>query len=132
MGKSAVTGLSAWRAQAEGQLFTLPSGNVAKLRRVHVLDLVQQGKVPDTLTGLVAQMIDTKNVTVQVTLEDLDDYVDVVNLVCIAAFAEPRLAAEPSDDALGVSELTFVDRAAVFEWCHVETRRLEPFRQVEG
>jgi hypothetical protein len=132
MVKSTVTPLSAWRDQAEGQLHKLPSGNVARLKRVHVLDLVKQGKIPDTLTGLVAQMIDTTGGKIEVTLKDLGDYVDVVNLVAIAAFVEPRLAAEPGDDALGVEELPFVDRAAVFEWCHVTTRRLEPFRQVEG
>jgi hypothetical protein len=127
-----ITALSAWREQAEGQVFSLPGGNVVRLRRVHVLDLVKQGKIPDTLTGLVGQMIDTRQVTLQVTVEDLADYVDVVNLVAIAAFVEPQLAAEPGADVLGVEEVAFVDRAAVFEWCHVETRRLEPFRARPG
>ncbi len=132
MPETQATNLSDWRRQSEGELFTLPSGNTARLRRVHVLDLVKLGRVPDALTGLVAQMIDTKNPSIQVTLKDLERYVEVINLVCIAAFAEPKVAAQPSEDALGVEELTFLDRSAVFEWCHVETRRLEPFRAKPG
>lgn len=117
----------AWReAREQGEEVTLPSGNVARLRRVHLLDLVEQGKVPDTLSGMVADIVGTG--TKQVKMEDLAGYIEVVNVVAIAAFVDPPVAAEPSAQALGVQEIDFLDRAEVFRYCNEPARRLRPFR----
>jgi hypothetical protein len=126
-----VTSLKAWRDdRTEGELLQLPSGNVGRFHRVHVLELVEQGKVPDTLTGLVAQMIGD-NPKLRITMDDLQRYADVVNMVVIAAAVEPRVTPEPGEDSLGVREIDFSDRAAIFEWCHIPTRKLQPFRPEE-
>ena len=118
----------AWRqAHERGEEVALPSGQVARVRRVHLLELVEQGKVPDTLSGLVADVIGEGTKTP--TLEELGQYIEVVNLVCISAFVDPPVAAEPSDEALGVEEIAFLDRAEVFRWCNEPARRLRPFRE---
>jgi hypothetical protein len=127
-----VTSISAWRKRREeGELYTLPSGNVALLQRVHIMALVEQGQVPDTLTNLVAQMV-SENPRMQISMKDLKHYAEVVNLVVCAAFVAPVVRAEPGEGSLGVQELDFSDRVAVFEWCHLPTRKLEPFRPEQG
>lgn len=122
-----ITDVKVWRESAQGELFTLPSGNVARLRRIHIMQLVEQGQVPDTLTALVAQMI-SSDPRLRLSMADLKRYAEVVNVVVKAAFVEPRLADEPGEDCLGVQEVNFSDRAAVFEWCHLPTAKMTPFR----
>jgi len=116
-----------WRAAREqGETVTLPSGQVATLRRVHLLDLIEAGKIPDELTSVVLQLIDDK--IHKPSREDLSSYIEVVNLVCMAAFMDPPLAAEGSAVALGVEEVPFQDRAEVFRFCNEGARKLRPFR----
>ena len=106
---------------------TLPSGQVATLRRVHLLDLVESGRIPDELSGVVLEVIDEG--VKKPSLEDLSAYIEVVNLVCMAAFVDPPVAEKGSDEALGVEEVPFLDRAEVFRWCNEGARKLRPFRK---
>lgn len=117
-----------WRAAREaGETVTLPSGQVATLRRVHLLDLIEAGKIPDELTTVVLQLIDDK--IHKPSKEDLGAYIEVVNLVAIEAFMNPPVAKEASEGALGVDEVPFQDRAEVFRWSNEGARKLRPFRK---
>lgn len=119
-----------WRAAREqGETVTLPSGQVATLRRVHLLDLVESGRIPDELSGVVLEVIDEG--VKKPSQEDLRAYIEVVNLMCMAAFVDPPLAKEGNDEALGVEEVPFLDRADVFRWCNEGARKLRPFRKEE-
>lgn len=120
-----------WRAAREqGETVELPSGQVATLRRVHLLDLVESGRIPDELSGVVLQVIDEG--VKKPTIEDLSAYIEVVNLVAIASFVDPPVAAEASEEALGVDEVPFLDRAEVFRYCNEGARKLRPFRKEEA
>lgn len=120
-----------WRAAREqGETVELPSGQVATLRRVHLLDLVESGRIPDELSGVVLQVIDEG--VKKPTIEDLSAYIEVVNLVAIASFVDPPVAAEASEEALGVDEVPFLDRADVFRWANEGARKLRPFRKEEA
>jgi hypothetical protein len=116
----------AWRS-AIVQEYELPSGNVAKLKRISLVDLVEKGEIPQTLTGLVTEMAQKQELR-QLSLEELHDFADVVNLVVKACFVEPPVADEPTEETLGVYEISFVDRAEVFRWANEAAQRLRPFR----
>ena len=118
-----------WRAAREQvEPKTLPSGQVAMLRRVHLLDLVEAGKIPDALSGLVLEVIDEG--IKEPDLQDLTGYIEVVNLMAVAAFVDPPLVqGKGTDEALGVEEVSFQDRAAVFAWANEEAQKLRPFRK---
>jgi hypothetical protein len=116
----------AWRSNLVGE-YELPSGNVAKLKRVSLVDLVEQGGIPQTLTGLVTEMAQKQQLR-QLSLEELHDFADVVNLVVKACFVEPPVSDEPTEESLGVHEISFVDRAEVFRWANEAAQRLRPFR----
>jgi len=122
------TDVKAWRA---GQVvaYELPSGNVARLKRVAVMDLVEQGDIPDTLSGMVADLVDeTLGKRKTLSVEDLRRFAEVVNLVAKACFVEPPLGDEATEEQLAVAEVAFVDRAEVFRWANQPTRQLRPFR----
>jgi hypothetical protein len=120
------TDVSTWRA-AMVQEYELPSGNVARLKRISLVDLVEQGDIPQTLTGLVAEVAQKQELR-QLSLEELKDFADVVNLVVKACFVEPPVSDEPTEESLGVHEISFVDRAEVFRWANEPARRLRLFR----
>jgi hypothetical protein len=124
--EEALSRVDAWRMNVVGE-YELPSGNVAMLKRVSLVDLVEQGGIPQTLTGLVAEVAQKQELR-QLSLEELHDFADVVNLVVKACFVDPAVADEPTEDALGVREISFVDRAEVFRWANVAARQLRPFR----
>jgi hypothetical protein len=118
--------VATWRANVVGE-YELPSGNVAMLKRVSLVDLVEQGGIPQTLTGLVVEMAQKQQLR-QLSLEELHDFADVVNLVVKACFIDPVVADEPTEHSLGVREISFVDRAEVFRWANEAAQRLRPFR----
>ena len=121
------TDVGAWRAQREeGETVVLPSGNVARLRRVHILDLAERGEIPTPLVGIVVEMIGKGEI--EITPENLSEYVEVINLVVQASFAEPEVGKERGPDRLGIEEIEMPDRLAVFQWCHPVRVRLRKFR----
>ena len=121
-----VTGIGVWRERrGAGELVELPSGNVARLRRVHVLDLAEQGQIPDPLVGMAAELVSGSKKAL--TAADLTRYVDVVNLVCRAAFVEPTVGDKGTNSQLAVGELEMGDRLAVYNWSH-SGGRLRKFR----
>lgn len=114
-----MTGIAEWRKRRdEGQEVRLPSGNVARLRRVHILDLAEQGAIPAPLAGLVSQMTRARKTTID--MEEMGEYLGLVNLVVKASFTEPPVGDEATETQLGVDEISTVDRLAVFAWNHPE------------
>jgi len=122
---SETTSVETW-GRSRTQLMTLPSGNVARLRKVHVLDLAEQGQIPAPLAGMVAALTSAGRVTLRP--EQFKDYVALINQVVKAAFVEPAVADEADEAHLAVGDVEMNDRLEVFNWCH-EARKLLPFRQ---
>ena len=115
--------LSEWRAKRDqGEEATLPSGLEVRLRKVSVLDLAQRGGIPATLRPKVSEYI-SKPPTAP-TLDDLDDFSEVVDLVVAACLVEPA--------ELVSAELPWGDRLAIYLWANEASGRLEPFRGEAG
>lgn len=115
--------LEEWRKlQDQGEEATLPSGLEVRLRKVSVLDLAQRGGIPATLRPKVSEFISKPPTSP--TLDDFDDFSEVVDLVAQACVVEPA--------DLEVSELPWGDRLAIYLWANEAAGRLEPFRAQNG
>lgn len=118
------TSIKEWRNNSS-KLVTLPSGNVMKLKRVALAELIGLGRIPDTLTGLAVTLI---NKSTTLTAEQLKEYVEIVNIVVMAAADEPKVARTASDNTLGIDEIDWVDRVQIFSWGNGAASSLRPFR----
>lgn len=117
-----------WREKSGPEEVELPSGCVALLRRVHILDLAAEGVVPATLVAELERSRGEAGVTLLESPERVREFRTMVNAVCKVAFVEPPVGEEGTEAQLGVDEVTFEDRVFVFHWCNRGARRLEPFR----
>lgn len=121
-----------WRkAREEGVVVTLPSGNVARLRPVALDVLVTSGEVPDLLTPLAARMLygEVGDEELQGVAEVARGTAKLCNLVCRAAFVEPRIVDDPqAEDEVALEDVDFTDRMAVFQVAIQGARSLETFR----
>lgn len=112
--------LEEWRARQAGEEFTLPSGLDVRLKRVALLDLVQGGKIPQTLHAPVAEMMKRKP-DAGVELADLEKFGGVLDLVARACLVEPA--------DLDVAELPAADKQEIFNWANQMAGKLQPFRR---
>ncbi len=119
------TSITDWR-NSRFKLFILPSGNIIKLKRVALIDLIAQGEIPDTLSGLAANVVSKSNLST-LSVEDLKRYAEIVDIVVLAAAAEPKIARTGSDEALGIDEIPWVDKTQIFAWCNGLASALRPF-----
>lgn len=109
--------LNEWRRlREEGEEAQLPSGLVVRLKRVGVLDLAEQGKVPQTLAPQVEKFLAGQ----RPTLNDFQAQAEIISLVCRAALLGP--------EGLDVRELDYQDRLAIFTWANEVNKPLESFR----
>jgi len=117
-----------WREKNRPQDVELPSGNVAKLRKVHLVDLVIQGMIPATLVAEAEALKDADGTALVQDLEKLTGFREMLNAVAKATFVEPPVGDGGTDAQLGVDEVPFDDLVHVFNWCNGRSRQLEPFR----
>lgn len=125
-----VTTVREWRESNKPEEVELPSGKVALLRRVHIMDLALNGAIPSTLLAEAAQY-SQKGEPLAITVRDDKDFqrwLGLINPVVIAAFVEPKVTLKPSEDTLGVEEISGSDRLTVFRWANEGASTLEPFR----
>lgn len=114
---------------------TLPSGNVARLKPVDLLDLLALGAIPDTLTGQVDQLLEAGDKTgkTNIPLDRFKEFAQMISITACAAFVEPRLVADEDDEDLE-ENILFVGRVGtrdkiwVFEWSNGEANNVGPFR----
>jgi hypothetical protein len=127
MDEKYVLGVEEWRRRRqEGELVTLPSGMVARLRRIHILDLVEQGEIPASLATLASELVSASRTNLNAGA--MKRYGQIVNRVVRAAMVEPRVGDEPTKEQLAVDELEMLDRLAIFNYGNVSTRSLRLFR----
>lgn len=105
----------------------LPSGNVIRLKRVSLVDLIVQGAIPDTLSARAVEMA-SQTQQKRLSADELRSYEGVVNLVVKAAAVEPRVSDRPGEDTIAVTDLDFVDRVQIFNWANGALNSLRPFR----
>ncbi len=111
--------LEEWRKAQAGTEADLPSGLEVVLKKVSVIDLAKAGKIPETLRPNVDAMI-ARKAEKPMTLGDLEQFAEVVDLVVTAALVAP--------EELTVTELPWSDRMAIYQWASAETAALNSFR----
>jgi hypothetical protein len=111
------TSAKMWRESAI-KTVTLPSGNVARLRRLSMLNLVNGGQgAPDLLSGIVAQAMEGRKV--QLSGQDMPALTQMLNLFCREAFVEPKVAPDgqsPTDDMISVEDIDDKDKMWLVDW----------------
>lgn len=113
--------LEEWRKlQKQGEEAQLPSGLVVNVKRVGMMDLISQGKIPATLKPKLEQMIAGRG-NFKVSINDLTEFTELIDLVCRACIVAPV--------ELEVSELPSLDRMAVFNWANDQAGKLTTFRE---
>lgn len=111
--------LEEWRKkQAAGESFTLPSGLDVQLRKVGMLDLAAQGKIPTALAPRINELMKSGGLATS-SIEQVSEFTALVNMVCQACLLWP---------AVDVTELSYEDRLAVFNWASAVSAKLSPFR----
>lgn len=125
-----------WRSpRLEGVVIPLPSGNMARIRPVALDMMVASGKIPDLLAPIAAKTLWTEIDTDEIgdVKELATGMVNLFNVVCKAAFVEPRVVDEPqADDEITLEDIAFQDKATVFQLAIGPARHLELFRQEQG
>ena len=115
--------LSEWRRlRQQGEELGLPSGLVVNLRQVSLMDLAEQGRIPETLQPQFEQYMNSDDQD-DITLDAFASLSELVNLVAKACLVGP--------EGLDVSELPFMDRLAIFKWANRANVQLQPFRSEE-
>ena len=126
------TGLSLaeWRARQIEDV-VLPSGLAVRVKRVGLKELAAQGRIPETLLGIIQQAMDGSgeegSPKIKIQLKDLGAIGEVYNLVAAACIVEPKLADQADDEHLSVDELPFEDKEFIFERSNQEAASLAPF-----
>jgi|GEM_PF-2656720 len=128
---------SAWREPRQAGIpVQLPSGNIARLRPVEPQALLKQGEIIDILTPLVAKMLfqgaDASAETIAQVIGDatagddnpaqlqeaatrLADLERVCDIVCKAAFVDPRVVDEPqAENEIAPDDIELADKVHVF------------------
>lgn len=113
--------LQEWRKlQNAGEPAQLPSGLEVQIKRVGVLELAEQGKIPQTLSVQVERFMAGE----RPKLDDFKEQAAIINLVCRACLVGP--------EGLDVEELPYQDRLAIFQWANEVNKPLESFRQKQN
>ena len=113
--------LDEWRKlQKTGEEAQLPSGLIVHVKRVGMMDLVAQGKIPATLKPKLEQLIGARG-HMKISVNDLAEFSELIDVVCRSCIVSPV--------ELEVSELPSLDRMAVFNWANDQAGRLTMFRQ---
>ena len=119
--------LQEWRERRkETQDFLTPSGLVVKLKRLTLLDLVEQGEIPVPLAGIVNRLLQEN---VELDVDNHPEFAPAIDLVARACIVDPLVADEPDEKHLGIKELPAKDRLAIYTWANQESTLLLPFRQ---
>lgn len=119
--------LAAWRAQRT-QSHVLSCGLTVIARKVQLMDLAARGEIPAPLYAQVEALMGmAEQGGGRVELSDFREHAAVINLVCMAAVVSPPIAVEPSETHVGIEEIPFVDRLAIFNWAQEEASQVATF-----
>ena len=122
-----------WR-EAASVVLRLPSGRVARVRAVGPDVVLRHGNLPDSLTALVAQIMDGEEVQPDPqTLDELRGFAEFLDIVCQCAMVDPRVVAEPTkDNEIGFDDLDWPDKVFLMGMVGASTRSLENFREEQA
>lgn len=128
----APTSGAAWRrAREEGEVITLASGNIVRVRAVPLDHLITSGRIPDILTPIAAKALwtDTEASVVADQVEVAKGFVELINLVVPAALLTPRVVETPTaDDEISLADIDFQDKLTLFNLATGGAAMLRQFR----
>lgn len=120
-----------WRM---AQLVRFPSGNVARLRQVSIINMIAFGRIPNALLE-TAKEFAGPGVDINERVNDPEQFAEFVrftHFVAEQAFVEPRLVIdpqqEPQEGEISILDLSDGDLMFVVNWTQGRARSLEPFR----
>lgn len=122
--------LQAWRASRTTQK-TLTSGLELTLKRVSLLDLAMNGDIPNTLAGVVDDLMDSGK-TVNVKMAEFGQYGAAIDLVVKACIVSPPIAETADETHLSIHEIPAEERIEIFEWANQGVEQVAPFRAQQG
>lgn len=129
---TAATSGKSWRqAREEGELWTLPSGNVARLRPISLMHLIRSGDIPDILTPVAASMLwDEIDIDkLSGTVEMAKNSAELAERICEASFINPRIVENPEqDDEVALEHIDDMDKAWVMNTMIQPAEVLRGFR----
>jgi len=124
-----------WRTDRQGFVKTLLSGKRARLRAVDVGLLALSGEIPDFLTPMVLKMLfggedaEPELDSIEAALGISGDMLPLINLICRAAFVEPRIVDDPqATDEISIDDVALEDRLMVFQLVIQGVEALRRFR----
>jgi len=132
--------MNKWRTELEAYRqsliheMTLPESQLKfKMKHIGLQDLILQGDIPDSLSGLVERVMRAgdKEITAADIFGDTTDLTMVAEMyatVIKACVVHPPIADKPDEDHLGISEIPFADREFIFNWANEEAAALSSFR----
>jgi len=113
--------LNDWRAlKASGEEAQLPSGLVVTVRRVGLVDLAAQGKIPQTLQPQIDEITAASKAGQTPSVSKVGEMTGILDIVCRACVLGP--------EGLDVAELDFTDKMAIFSWANEVAAGLKTFR----
>lgn len=126
--RKVTTGTEWRRAREQGEIVKLPSDKVVRLRPLSLLGLIKRGRIPDPLAALINEMIGGEK-KVAADLNTFQSFGDLLDLVCVIAFVEPKIVENPeADDEISVEDVHFDDQLFVFNRVQSEVNLTVPFR----
>lgn len=141
-----VTPIQGWKRPAAPKPLTVPSGNVALVRRKPLEALWKQGMIPNSLLPLVQKAIKSgekvKHEDVEAwTEEHMSDIVELIDRVVVDCVVKPKVAPVPLDDdgnevpyedrdqdKLYVDEVDDEDKAFIYQYVTGGTDDVARFR----
>lgn len=153
-----VSSASAWRGRnADGEDLSLPSGNVARVKRPGPGVLLAEGLLPDSLTAIVSEAVQSKRgiskkqlSTLATTMDAIGDMMDAMDRTTAIVVLEPRCLyhrretesgewetipleeREDPDCAIYTDEVDMEDKFFIFQFAVGGTRDWERFRRESG
>ncbi len=124
--------LAEWRSNNFKEVELPLSGFILKVRDVGLLDLVVQGKVPNTMMDLVQELAAEKINEVQMMREHAAEFGDLLDLVFMSAVTFPPVAQEPDDDHISPRDFVYGDKMALLNWVNREAIIVRPFRREDS
>jgi len=124
--------LAEWRSNNYQEVELPLSGRILQVRDIGVIDLVVEGKIPNTMMDLVQQLSDGKMNETQMMKEHSAEFGALIDIVFVHAVVYPPVAAEPDDDHISPKEFVYGDKLALFTWVNREAQIVRPFRQGNG
>jgi hypothetical protein len=114
-----ITSGKQWRSA--GVPRQLPSGKVALLRRPSVFTMLSDEDAPDFLKQIVIDNIQghksSNGKEFKITTENLPQLTRMLERVCRACFANPRIVDAPeTDDEIAITDVEDTDKMEVLTW----------------